>query len=72
MSNESADPSHYKHDGWEAIDVIKDVLGEEGFKAYCLGAALKYLLRIGRKDDAKVEAEKAKVYLGWYIEGRKK
>lgn len=46
-------PSHYKLeiDGqqFEAIDVIRAVVGDEGFVAYCHASALKYLCRAGRK-----------------------
>jgi hypothetical protein len=75
MSTESPDPAHYKNDSWEAIDVIKDVLTKADLDpqdSYYLGAALKYLLRIGRKDDYKTEAKKAIIYLGWLVDGRKK
>ena len=48
-------PSHYKielpFDGVkiEAIEYIAGVLGPEGAVDYCVGSALKYLSRAGRK-----------------------
>jgi hypothetical protein len=60
-------PSHYKHFSKEVKDIIRFVLGEEGYKAYCQGCELKYRLRAGFKDrnliDAgKVDLEKALKY----------
>ena len=62
-------PSHYKLDGLdiESIDVIKSILGEEGFKAFCHGNALKYLTRANKKNGIE-DFKKAQVYLNWYIE----
>ena len=62
-------PSHYMLDGLnvEAIDVIKAVLGEDGFKAHCRGCSLKYLLRADKKNRTE-DLKKARVYLNWEIE----
>lgn len=62
-------PSHYMLDGLnvEAIDVIKAILGEDGFKAHCRGCALKYLLRADKKNRTE-DLKKARVYLNWEIE----
>lgn len=62
-------PSRYMLDGLnvEAIDVIKAVLGKDGFKAHCRGCALKYLLRADKKN-RKEDLKKARVYLNWEIE----
>lgn len=62
-------PSHYKLDGLdvESINVIKAVLGEDGFKAHCRGCALKYLLRADKKNRTE-DLKKARVYLNWEIE----
>lgn len=53
-------PDHYKSkSGLEAIDVI------EAFNLnFCLGNAVKYILRCGKKDAAVQELQKAK----WYID----
>lgn len=62
-------PSHYMLDGLnvEAIDVIKAVLGKDGFKAHCRGCTLKYLLRADKKNRIE-DLKKARVYLNWEIE----
>lgn len=45
-----AAPSRYMASGREAIDVIREQLGDdEKFAAFCLGNALKYELRAGHK-----------------------
>lgn len=43
-------PSHYRQGAIEAIDAIKSALGDEGFKDYCVGNALKYLFRWRHKN----------------------
>jgi hypothetical protein len=43
-------PSHYTEYPVEVIDIIKFVLGPEGFRYYCQGNELKYRLRFGLKD----------------------
>lgn len=63
--NESVDPGHYKTEGVEAIDAIRAALGHEGFIAYCRGQVIRYLWRLGKKDDALVEIGKAQVYAQW-------
>lgn len=63
------DPSHYKLEGlepYQSIDVIKSVLKTQ-FKAFCVGNALKYLIRAEKKNGLE-DYKKAKVYLGWIIE----
>lgn len=61
-------PKHYKMEcGIEVIDLIRKVLGEEGFIAYCLGNILKYLLRAENKN-GKEDYKKASKYLEFIIE----
>lgn len=51
-------PSHYKAHGMECIDVI------EAFElSFNLGNAIKYILRHGKKGNAKQDLEKARWYL---------
>lgn len=66
-------PDHYKLEGLEieSIDVIKAVLGSDGFKAFCIGNALKYLIRAEKKG-GREDYKKARVYLDWIIESDKK
>ncbi|MEJ8751642.1 DUF3310 domain-containing protein [Lagierella sp. ICN-221743] len=62
-------PSHYKLDGLnvESIDVIKAVLGKDGFKSFCIGNCLKYLIRAEKKNGLE-DYRKCKVYLDWILE----
>lgn len=62
-------PSHYKLAGLdiESIDVIKAVLGTDGFKKFCRGNALKYLIRADKKNRTE-DLKKARVYLNWEID----
>lgn len=70
MSDNVNAPSHYTLEGLdvEAIDVIRSVLGEERFKGYCRGNALKYIIRADRKNGVE-DLRKAIKYLTWECEG---
>ena len=62
-------PKHYELEGlepYQSIDVIKSVLKTQ-FKAFCIGNALKYLIRAENKNGLE-DYKKAKVYLDWIIE----
>ena len=63
-------PFHYKLEGLEleSKDIIRSVLGKEGYKSWCHGTALKYLFRAGKKEDELKDFKKARVYLDWIIE----
>jgi hypothetical protein len=56
-------PSHYTSGGIETIDFIKAKLTPEQFEGFCLGNALKYLSRAGKKIDADEDKKKAEWYL---------
>ena len=60
--------THYKLDGLnlESIDVIKAVLGADGFKKFCRGNALKYLIRADKKNGTE-DLKKARIYLNWEV-----
>jgi len=52
-------PSHYQSSNFEVIDIIEDFhLG------FCLGNAIKYILRAGKKGDRRDDLKKAI----WYLE----
>ena len=55
-------PSHYNYGEIECIDAIKGMLGDDGFKAYCRGNAMKYTWRAGLKFDEVEDLKKA----SWY------
>jgi hypothetical protein len=72
MENKNIDnvnnPNHYKLGcGVESIEIIKRVLGTQGFVAFCLGNILKYLIRAEKKN-GKEDYKKAAKYLEWIIE----
>ena len=56
-------PPHYTDGGIEAIDYIEAKLGPDGFRAFCIGNALKYISRAGKKGSAKEDLSKAIWYL---------
>jgi|TARA_R110000744_G_scaffold109498_1_gene206885 hypothetical protein len=60
-------PAHYNlTDGIECIDYIKQVLGLQGFVAYCRGNVIKYNHRAAYKNASPVEdLKKAAQYLEW-------
>lgn len=64
-------PDHYTIEGFKqpSIDVIRAVVKHNhaaGWSAFCLGNALKYLFRFGRKGGVK-DLYKALDYLRWLI-----
>lgn len=76
MENKNIDnvnnPNHYKLGcGIESIEIIKKVLGTQGFVAFCLGNILKYLIR-AKKKNGKEDYKKAAKYLEWVIERENK
>lgn len=60
-------PEHYAYSKYECINVLKDILGEEGFKEFCRGNVFKYLWRYNHKN-GKEDLLKAKYYLEKLIE----
>lgn len=52
-------PSHYQGNKFEVIDIIEDYNLD-----FCLGNAVKYILRAGKKDDIIQDINKAI----WYLE----
>ena len=58
-------PDHYNSGQYEAIDVIDDAGFGEGF---CLGNALKYILRARHKENYIEDIKKAKWYLEYLIQ----
>ena len=59
-------PFHYNHSGGvECIDYIKQVLGKDGFIAYCRGNVMKYNHRAFYKGNPSEDMAKAEQYLKW-------
>lgn len=55
-------PFHYNQAGIECIDYIKQVLGPEGFVAYCHGNLIKYQHRYRYKQNPVEDIKKAGYY----------
>lgn len=51
--------------GIECIDAMRAVSTREEFVAHCRLTALKYLWRLGEKDDPSKELKKAEDYIRW-------
>ena len=58
-------PDHYNSGQYEVVDVIDDAGFGEGF---CLGNALKYILRAKHKENYVEDIKKAKWYLEYLIQ----
>ncbi len=63
MSEMVNHPDHYKGNKFEAIDIIEDF-----DLSFCLGNAMKYILRSSQKGNKKQDIEKAIWYLKREIE----
>lgn len=55
-------PDRYTGHGRETIDRIRDRLGDALFVGFCLGNAMKYEDRAGRKDPTEQDLAKARWY----------
>ena len=65
-------PAHYNlAEGIECIDYIRQVLGEDGFIAYCHGNLIKYQHRHRYKSNPQQDMEKAQWYLNRMVETMK-
>lgn len=73
VDNKIKSPNHYKLEGLgiESIDIIKSRLGKKGFKDFCVGNIIKYILRAEKKNGLE-DYKKAKQYLEWVIEEAEK
>jgi hypothetical protein len=60
-------PSHYTVGGIETIDYMDAKSTSEEFKGYLRLSVIKYLSRVGHKDDELQEYKKAQVFLGWLV-----
>lgn len=62
-------PERYGGDTtYECIKVLEAWLPPEQYKGFLRGNALKYLCRVGKKDETAQELKKARFYLDKYIE----
>ncbi len=57
-------PDHYNSGGFETIDIIESAGYVEGF---CMGNAIKYLMRSKHKESYLEDLKKARWYLDYWI-----
>lgn len=62
---------HYQIAAVEPIEIMQMYLSPEQLQGYLRGNAMKYLLRVGHKDESKKEIDKAYQYIKWlrYVAG---
>jgi len=63
-------PAHYKTGGIEAIDYLQAKLSPEEFAGYCRGNMIKYLSRLGHKDETTQDMRKALWYGERWLQAR--
>lgn len=68
--NPVSNPAHYTSHGVSPLEFIGMQFGLEAMKGFCLGNAIKYISRAGKKDPAKEieDLEKGVWYTQYYIE----
>lgn len=66
-------PNRYGGDTeYECIKVLENWLSEEQFKGFCIGNTIKYMCRLGKKDEEIQELKKGSWYLNRLIENLEK
>lgn len=58
-------PSHYETGKFECIEVMREALGEDVVKGFCLGNAFKYLYRCNHKHQSPLEDVRKAI---WYLD----
>lgn len=56
-------PNHYNNGKFEVIDILEDNLSMAEFVGFLKGNILKYIMRLGKKQDDITDAKKALFYL---------
>lgn len=64
-------PSHYNQGDMECIDGLIGAFGRKEVATFCKINAMKYIWRLGHKDDETQEIGKVKWYLDKYLELKK-
>lgn len=57
-------PAHYETGKYECIDVMREAIGEEAVKSFCICNAFKYIYRCNNKHDSPLEDVKKAI---WYL-----
>ena len=65
---EAIRPSHYNQGSIECIDAMVSAFGRKEVATFCKINAMKYIWRLGHKDDEAQEIGKIKWYLDKYLE----
>lgn len=58
-------PSHYETGKFECIEVMREALGEDVVKGFCLGNAFKYIYRCMHKHEGPLEDVRKAI---WYLD----
>lgn len=58
---------HYQVSDMQPIEIMQSYLPKEQFVGFLRGNVIKYILRMGHKDDTTKEAEKACQYAEWLV-----
>ena len=61
-------PSHYEMMGENTIEILAAAMTKREWRGFCLGNALKYRIRAGKKDDLQQDIDKANNYERLYEE----
>ena len=62
------DAMHYQVGRIQPIELMQDVMTPEQLKGFLRGNIMKYVLRLGHKDDELKEAEKIKAYASMLVD----
>ena len=67
-TGDAKDAMHYQFARLQPIEVMQMFLSPERFIGMCQGTSMKYLMRMGHKDDELKDARKARQYVTWMVE----
>ncbi len=65
---------HYQHTNEQPIEIMQEIMTPDELFGFCVGNALKYILRMKFKGSEEKDLEKANTYIGWALDvkaGRK-
>ncbi len=68
LEDEVNSPQHYQQGNLETIEVIKGMLTQEEFLAYCAGSVTKYVSRYRYKETPSKDLDKAVWFLNRLIQ----
>jgi len=67
QKDEVNSPPHYQHGNLETIEVIKGMMTQDEFLAYCAGSVTKYVSRYRYKNNPSKDLDKASWFLNRLI-----